>query len=80
MNEISRRWWLTGILMLGLGAGLFAWGTNRVASAWRYRTELEQAGREIAAGRFVPARARLAALEAQWPGEAEFAFQFGRCE
>src|SRR5262249_42676305 len=62
-----RRWCLLGILALGL----MAWGTYRAVSVWRYRTELEQAGREIAAGRFVPARARLAALEAQWPGEAD---------
>ncbi len=57
-------------------AGGLAWG---VLSWWSRRT-LENASRDYAAGRYAAARARLAALEALWPGWPEVEFLMGLCE
>ena len=46
----------------------------------RYRRELAQAEKEMAGGRYRPARDRLAALRRRRPGSGEVAYQLGLCE
>src|SRR5262245_29519995 len=57
-----------------------AWGTYRATAGWWYRAELSRANGEMAAGRFGPARERLARLSRIWPGEAAVDYQLGLCE
>jgi tetratricopeptide (TPR) repeat protein len=45
-----------------------------------YRAALDEAGREITAGGFTTARARLLALAVRWPKQAEVHYQLGICE
>ena len=71
---------LPWILAIGLGAVLAAWWGCWAASVRWYRAALGEAKREFESGRFADARARLLALEARWPGQAEVAYQLGLCE
>ena len=73
---MGRRWPRRALAAVGLLA--LAWGSYRAAAGWWYRAELSRAKREVAAGRFGPARERLARLSASWPGEAEVHYQLGR--
>ena len=75
---MSRRW-RRCILAAG-GLIVLAWGMYLAAAGWWYRAELARAKREVAAGRFGPARERLARLSAFWPGAAEVHYQLGVCE
>ena len=72
----SRWLWIT--LSLGVVAGVW-YGFHRVEER-RCRLELERAKSEMAAGRFHPARRRLAELFKQRPDLVEATFQLGVCE
>src|SRR5262245_16512079 len=64
-----RRWPPYGVAALGLLA--LVWWSYRGIAGWQFHAQLERANREIAAGRYRPARQRLEALAARWPGRAE---------
>ncbi len=66
--------------LAAVGLLALAWGTFRAGAGWWYRAELSRVDREVAAGRFDPARGRLARLSRFWPGEAGIHYQVGLLE
>jgi tetratricopeptide (TPR) repeat protein len=81
MRAVLRRHWsvigigLGGLVLLGLVCGaVWAWEVRRL------HTALEQAKRDLAAGRYARAHRALAELAAQWPADGEVAYQLGLCQ
>ncbi len=78
---MRKRLWLTSILVLGaMAMGLAAWGVTRVLAAREFRSTLNQVKREIAAGQYGAARARLIWLSPSRDGSGEVDYQLGICE
>ena len=77
----TRRRWnlLIGLAILAILATLGGAGAHRLA-AHRFRGELAEARKELEAGLLGLARKRLTRLAEERPGEAEVAYQLGRCE
>ena len=74
------RWfWLLAspLVLLIAGWGVFGYYSSQEK---RYRADLGQAKSDLAAGRLVAARARLADLAARRPADGEAAYYLGRCE
>jgi tetratricopeptide (TPR) repeat protein len=73
------RWlWLGLVLVVGVAVmAVLAW---RAIEQRRWRQDLEQAKREVAAGEYARARRRLVELVARHPDEGEPHFLFGVCE
>jgi predicted Zn-dependent protease len=75
------RWffWLLAAFAVLLAAG---WGgyAYHASEVKRFRAELKQAESDLAAGRVLAARGRLADLAARRPDDGEVAYYFGRCE
>ena len=74
--------WTTrrNLVALVVGATALGWLAWKGVELWQYDRALSQAERELAAGRFEPARARLARLSARWPGRDEVEYPLGTCE
>src|SRR5262249_55563785 len=73
-----RRLWLGTVLVLGAAVAL--WGGVRAVGARRARLALDQAKREMAAGRYDRAWEWLSGLAPGWAGDGEVDYQLGLCE
>jgi tetratricopeptide (TPR) repeat protein len=65
------------LVILIVGWGVFGYYSSREK---RFRADLGQARNDLAAGRLSHARARLAELARQRPGDGEATYYLGRCE
>ena len=74
------RWLWVGLCVLLAALGVGGLLAARERQARWFRTELEQAKREMVAGLPNTAHARLAALSARWPGRGEVEYHLGLCE
>jgi tetratricopeptide (TPR) repeat protein len=68
------------VLALAASTAALIWVTVWGVETWWYQAELGRAGREMASGRYAPARARLSRLSARRPGRAEVEYPLGACE
>jgi tetratricopeptide (TPR) repeat protein len=68
------------IVVIGLGLAVAAWLAVGAVGALQFRTELQEARRELAARRVVQAKARLDRLAERWPGRGEVEYWLGACE
>jgi len=59
---------------------LTGWVGLRAAWAWRLKSELREAQRDLAAQRYGAAKSRLSALDKEYPGRADVAYWLGTCE
>jgi hypothetical protein len=69
-------WVVRGLVGAAAVAAAAAWAR----AAGRHRSALEQADREIAAGRYGAARRRLIGLPTRWMGPDEVDYRLGLCE
>ena len=76
---MRRRKLLISLVLVAILAVLGGVGA-RLLAAHRFRGELAEARIEMDAGLLAMARNRLTRLAEQWPGDAEVAYQLGRCE
>src|SRR5262249_29478258 len=67
------------LVLLSLLVATLGWGTYALAASWWYQRERDRAGREIAAGRYEAALARLERLAAHRPATAEVESSLGGC-
>jgi tetratricopeptide (TPR) repeat protein len=73
-----RRLWLSFALLVVGGA--LAGAAYQAMELRRLRSDLDQAGRDMEAGRIALARQRLRALAGRWPGQGEVQFRLGLAE
>ncbi len=76
---MHQRTLVVGLLVVGLLVVLGG-GAAWLRAERRLENELAESRKEMAAGLFTTARARLTRLARERPGHAEVAFQLGRCE
>ena len=65
------------VLLCGLMAALAAWAGLHAAAAWRLRSGLRQAQRELDAQQFGAAKSRLARLAKRWPERGDVLYLLG---
>jgi enediyne biosynthesis protein E4 len=66
--------------VLGGAALALAWAAWWAIDAWRFRSDLGRARREVASGQLGPALARLTRLARRWPGRGDVESLLGQCE
>src|SRR5437016_1403471 len=67
-------------IAIGLMVAALAWVGWLLVGTWQVRDGLAWARRQVAEGRYAPARSRLARLSAWWPRRGEVEYLLGVCE